>query len=1121
MKNNIKLILSAGTFFCIAGIAAAQPTVIYAQGFSNHSGEPKDVSAYGWQTFTRDTAVDSTVSRRIVSTAGSDLLTNVNAPTPYGDRITAGLYNANSQRITLSFTPLLLDPRNYSEITFSFDLKNSAAPSKARFAFQAGRNWYVSERSFNQITELFVNYSVTLQNEKFLRLNFVPKKTLSIDSRRAIQFAKISGDIINAGFFLEPNTGDDPTAMRIDNFVVTAVKNANAADVSASDNSAAAKKVLVYGTALQQSPEFMNALKAADFEVEPADAGKISAVSPESARTIVFADVCPPESRPALARFLRGGGNIFVIGPDVFDYRPVPANSVQLWSFASNAEIIYPRRTEPGVPVGSLEAATITKVVGPDGAPALNVKTLEKGMDSTMVSFPAKVSALNPARNVLVIRAKGSTYAELLLLEICDRGGSRWISFLPVTSEWDSYAVTLADFMPEKWADAHKPYPLLNPEQIKTIGIGIHNSVTWREKPMEFSVGTIDLAENSAGVYTPTALLPKMRIPFLELGITAPRWIFDPFAGAAPLKNAGKIIPVPGAGKFAAGEIAGISSAWICPPPYMEHPGTQMGTDHKKDYDTKAEHAMRRISLYYTGALDSDVAELRFFAGGEHTGASLSLFGFEPVEFVKNPALVSSLISGINYALFSTKILSVSPNTTRPEYNKQAKPLIKVTLYNPTDQIVRGTLKVSAGAGMLHGETALDVPRRNIAVKTVELTDVPENFPFKSFDWQAVYEWDGGADQLTDHVDAERILLHAARHMVRIQKSHDDGRLTNHFFGDAYGVRAMYLYLNWLKKNPEQLKDNADLWEDMSPEAIEKTARRFTEMILTRQNPDGAIPMGYGEHQGVYNNADGGNICVALMQAAARMDDAELRERIYSCGRRFLDVAETFYIDEKLSRQLTKDQPKDAERNWTKAGHYGLGFGSDGKLTKAGPWYVVPDVMGAQAIIAVEKNDEHYRKILRRNTDAFLDAGYSAAGYFQAEALVWSYLTFDDTKLHKAIENRLRDTFINGLLEGRENHFCDLGGRGSLRALSLLFYQQLVENSTGSRAALLKYLWGTGSESSNVSVRRQAEIHPRPRHGESIAAGKLAEYTSIWMIEMLDPGCTVLPCFEHVMQSAK
>src|SRR5690606_26615997 len=154
-------------------------------------------------------------------------------------------------------------------------------------------------------------------------------------------------------------------------------------------------------------------------------------------------------------------------------------------------------------------------------------------------------------------------------------------------------------------------------------------------------------------------------------------------------------------------------------------------------------------------------------------------------------------------------------NTTKQQGDGDVAPVLKITLQNPLDKIVRGELQAKVASGKLSGKTSFALAPRKLSTRVIELGAVPANFDFRNFDWEVALSSGSGNDVWRDSVDVERILLRAAAHMVAAQKIFPDGRISNHYFADAYGARAMLTYLNFLQQNPAHLQRNRDLWRDL------------------------------------------------------------------------------------------------------------------------------------------------------------------------------------------------------------------------------------------------------------------------------------------------------------------
>jgi hypothetical protein len=715
----------------------------------------------------------------------------------------------------------------------------------------------------------------------------------------------------------------------------------------------------------------------------------------------------------------------------------------------------------------------------------------------------------SPKRRVLQFWAKGDAYMDLLAIQIRDTAGKNWFGFVPIAGEWKHYAISLADFLPEGWAQPDETHPLLAPETIATVGLGTNMLTLWPEKPMTLTLGSVDLAEDAGEFYAPTSALPAVRLPFLENGITVPNWLFDPFARSARIGSEGGLRRTGGDATM----IKGPREVWSCPTPNVEHPGPRMGTDHRSEYILKFERETRRIPLWKaigpTGAFTGVVAELRIAAAGKQPGANVALFGLPPAQVGSNPAIANAVAETIIAITTTPKIAGVTINTTAEKDDADIVPTLSVVVQNPLAREVRGRLVASAGGNRVRGEADITLPPRGAATATLRMSAVPADFAFGRFDWRVGFESDAGRDELRDQVDVERALIHASRHMLGTQRQFPDGRISHHYFGDAYGVRGMLAYADLLRREPGRLERNRDLWRTISPAEIEAGGLRFFDMLVRRQNEDGSIPMGYSEHLGVYNVADGGQMALSVGQVLPLVQDAQRRECYLQFCRLFADWAETFYIDEKRSIELGEKFPQRVAKGETKVGHYGLGWGSRSR-NETGPFWVLPDILGVQTLLTYVDSNHEYRRIATRNLRAYLDAGYRSDGYFWAEALVWSWLSTAGKHDRARIAASLRTSFIARLLQGEAHDMYDRGARANLNALPLLYYRRYFEDNAAVRAVLLKYVWAFASEDAPNAMRRVSETFPKPAHGESIAAAKQAACGALWAMELLEPGSSFL-----------
>lgn len=856
------------------------------------------------------------------------------------------------------------------------------------------------------------------------------------------------------------------------------------------------EQVKIYGSALSQSSIFQQALQK--FHVKPQNINTLQGLDAAHTRLLILASEkpLPAFGHLAISQYLRNGGNVIVVGARNFYGAPQPIHEMPLANFAQKDTftIVKP---DGGKSYG--EEPKVQHISDPNEKPALRLQTLKRDMINIRIQFPVH-SVRSATRTVVTFMAKGDGYMDLMFLEATDSAGQKYFSFVPLSHEWEQYAISLADFIPENWKDAAKPYPLIDPAKIETIALGTNRNTLWQEKPMDWSLGQVNLAEEKNNVYFPTAALNRLSVPFKEIGITAPQWIFDPFYES----NTSTSFAAPD------GKSTFTSKAWICPPAYADFPGTKMGTDTKNAYSTRQLHSMRRDVLFKTSDTNESVAETRLFTGGIYAGSSVALFGFAPQQIRDHSFLLNSLTQTVDEILHQPKIAQVDINTTSQEANTSIIPVVNITLKNPLDHTVEGELTVDAGAGKLRGKTKVTIPPHRLSTQIVPLNAVPEDFDFAHFQWQATLTSEAGIDTWKDTVDAERTLLQAIIHMVNGQKIYPDGRISNHYFADAYGVRAMFAYLRFLKQHPEHLQRNTDLWKQITSQQIRESAERFGDMLVRRQDKNGSVPMGYGEQSNSFNVADGGQISLGLGAIAYEEVDATRRAQYLNASKRIIDFAETFYIDEQRFEKLKSQEAADVKRYRTHPGYYGLGVYSGGRRRNAGPIWVLSDLLATQTLLSYAFPDGPYRKILERNIDVYLEHAGSTSGWYQSEAMIWCWLTLPDQKTRQRIAENLKSTFLPTLFTGDADEMHDSGSRGTLRALPLIYYRRYMGDSQNERAALLKYVWTAGSETSSDSVASLAREYPNPHHGASLAAMKFAEFSSIWAMELVDPGSTLL-----------
>ena len=506
--------------------------------------------------------------------------------------------------------------------------------------------------------------------------------------------------------------------------------------------------VSVYGATLLQSNAFQQAMHKA--HAKPVHIDSLHDLDSSPSRLLILAgdEALPDSSHEEVSRFLQHGGNVIVVGTRNFYGAPQPINEIPLGNLLEKKTYAV---IEPDGGKGNAEDPLVQSTKDPDGKPALRLSTSRRDMINIRFQFDTS-TVRSAKRTILTFTAKGDAYMDLMFLEAVDSAGQKYFSFVPLSHQWQKYAISLADFIPEKWSDPLKPYPLIDPAQIATVALGTNRSTLWQEKPMDWSLGQVNLAEEKNSVYAPSAALARLSVPFKEIGIAAPQWIFDPFYGSQASSSISFVAANDPKSTFTT-----TSNACVCPPAYTDFPGTKMGTDNKKEYDTRQAHSMRREVLIKTSDNMQDVAESRLFTGDIYAGADVVLFGFTPQQIVNEPKLVAALFQAVGDILHRPRLARVEINTTAQQENETIFPVLTITAKNPLSHEVKADITVNIGSGQVQGKASINLPPHALSTQKIQLAEVPQNFNFAHFQWQIALKSEAGSDLWQDTVDADAL----------------------------------------------------------------------------------------------------------------------------------------------------------------------------------------------------------------------------------------------------------------------------------------------------------------------------------------------------------------------------
>ena len=254
-----------------------------------------------------------------------------------------------------------------------------------------------------------------------------------------------------------------------------------------------------------------------------------------------------------------------------------------------------------------------------------------------------------------------------------------------------------------------------------------------------------------------------------------------------------------------------------------------------------------------------------------------------------------------------------------------------------------------------------------------------------------------------------------------------------------------------------------------------------------------------------------------MVQAASWLDGPR-RERYLDTVRRYLRLRATFRQDDRIAEQL---KAKYGDHPDIGAGRYGLGFmGRDfyeggawwpeGRREMRGPHWVLALSMPSIPGLARETGERRYADLAESDGSYFARSAFNGTDHFISEAMFWMFLYLEQEETRAEFRRLLERVLPGAMNNGRELDMLGRGGRTILSWLSFEYSRRLLGDTPAARAAMVKGLWETGSPSLPYSFTRVADLLPGGRTTTHTNAAHYLNFSAIALIEVLDPGSTLL-----------
>lgn len=694
------------------------------------------------------------------------------------------------------------------------------------------------------------------------------------------------------------------------------------------------------------------------------------------------------------------------------------------------------------------------------------------------VRLAVREGMIRETNKLLVFEAKGDFNSEVLSVVLTDRAGRQFIHYADLERRWRKYALRFADFVFTGIVGNSELEFLLvkvpgatvriadriRPEEIVSVTFGISPRHAWNDKPVSFSLARIGAAGDAApgADGRRSGILRRWTTQLDRIGVRLPTSFLDPLDGTDG---------------FAV-------------------PDRQRIRGREADDKHFAEEMHRRAARRLVLAARPDgrpTAVLSISSSPRNPDPAWGAVVLPETAFAPGGEAVRHIVRMAEILLQEPHFTDVSFDLA--DVGGDVRLCARLRFMNP-GAAIPGELSLTVGTLAPVRASVTLAPGANEC--TLTLGAIPEKFDFLHISWRVTLKTAFGGETVDDCADAAEMTEDLLTHLDVLQASHPDGRWSHHFFADVYAARAMAV-----------LGVQTD-----RPDLIAK-AERMIAGLVSRQHPDGALPMGYGERKRLAWVADNGTAALALVHLASWLP--EKKTAYLGTVRRWYAWRESFRITPEKSAALRREFRD--EKN-TVPGFYGIGLNDGPYFEKGakfpepvrierGPVWVLGISMASLPGYVRLTGDAGIRELARENWRVYREHA-GPLNFFSAESVYWMYHYLADLPDHARAEAMLRD-FMRRCGQTRGDALFGKGGRATLDHLPLLYCMRTFGSSPEARAVLARALLFQGSKKSPYSVSQVGDLYSHSSHGTSIAAARYAgSLTLVWLVELRYPGSTLL-----------
>ena len=605
------------------------------------------------------------------------------------------------------------------------------------------------------------------------------------------------------------------------------------------------------------------ALSRAGAEVQRLDTEALAAARQTVAKkgvdclVLPYGGCYPACLASAMVKFLAAGGVLITCGPGAFDTPLYP--TAHGWVSDTDVAADDAGVRVPLAPTWPLDNSAADDAMSMQASSS--TEALFRTDDLRLYAYlGTKLPPLSTDDAVLDFEARGDEQTKRLCLELRERDGSRWKAVVPLTSAWRRQRIHTARFVSYANDKLGRTGSAIHGRDLQTVFVGFTAAMVG-EGPHRFSLRNLSIKSARAS----QADLASQPV-FLRPGHEVVRWFgtaAHPSALLPPLSCFASSSPWEGRGLRSCnddrlpllhavkGPVSGYTVGSLVS-------SVEAGGKSRASLRSRLRLGDERIVLLRSRRLvgkGEDALVLFFPRTGLIAGGRWLCWGVEGLDARSGGAFRDVFPAAVSVAVSSTL-----GDGIRPRFRVGADGAIRLDadlwLRRVSPEAAQHTLQLTVSAGnrplVERMVTISAAPNHGRSSRVHLLEDIPLK-PRDWFDLSLVATLREGESEppffgpLRFRFQAREALRQVCDFLV--QEAADDGKMMGYSFIDSRGVRTLLAG-----------------YELLGERRYLRTARRWGDIMMREQRPDGGYRMGYGitsKGESCYV-ADGGEIAVAM-----------------------------------------------------------------------------------------------------------------------------------------------------------------------------------------------------------------------------------------------------------------